>query len=141
MPIPAPGDGPAARSLLVGDWLRIDATLDNTGAIERVDGDPELAEAAGRVREAGWRASRSHERRGEGPVGWPPRDAVLEIRLRSGDWDVVRQEIARWRAVTVELLARAPSGPEADDRLDSVRWSDAMLTALDEGSTAPRSGH
>jgi hypothetical protein len=141
VPVPGAGDDPAARSVQVSDWLRIDVTMDNTGAVERVGGDPELAEAAGRVRAAGWRALRSHPRRGEGPGGWPPLDTVLEIELRSGDWDVVRQEIARWREVAVELLAGNRTDHEAADLLDSVRWSDAMLTALDEGTAAPRSGH
>lgn len=66
-----------------------------TGAAERVGGDPELAEAAGRIREEGWRASRAHRRSGEGLGGWPPADAALPIRLGRAEWAIIRQELDR----------------------------------------------
>lgn len=128
------------RTLLVSDWLRIDATLDNTGAVERVGGDPELAEAVGRIREEGWRASRAHRQSGEGFGGWPPADAALPIRLGPAEWGIVRQELDRWRAVTSQRLARARTDQEAADLRDSIRWSDAMRLALDAGTAAPRTG-
>ena len=128
------------RNLLVADWLRIDAALDNTGAVEQVGGDQELADAVGRIREEGWRACEAHPGRGQGPVGWPPHEAELEIRLDSAAWDVVEQELVRRREVEVGRLERARDDDQAADWRESVRWSAAIAAALGSGSAAPRSG-
>jgi hypothetical protein len=83
----------------VGDWLLVDGTVDNSVAIASVDGDEGCVLTGTRVRRAGWAASASHPRAGDGPVGWPPLDAEITISLTAEDWSFVVAELARWAAV------------------------------------------
>lgn len=58
-------------TMAVKDWVLKDATVDNTVAIASQDGDAATAAFGHGIRESGWEASRSHDRAGQGVVGWP----------------------------------------------------------------------
>jgi hypothetical protein len=139
-PTSSPSPAVDARTFLVRDWQRIDATMDNTGAVERVDGDPARAETAGRVREEGWRAIDAHPDAGAGRVGWPPDESELTIRLDAPTWAFVVEELRRWGDVEQGLLDRASSPADLAQWHEAVRWNAGMVAALESGSPTPRSG-
>jgi hypothetical protein len=80
-------------STTVQDWLIIDATMDNTVAVETAGGDSHAAVLGLHIREAGWAASRQHARHGEGWGGWPPAEDHLEISLELNEWSFVLDPI------------------------------------------------
>ena len=86
--------------MVVGDWQLIDATVDNSVSIAAVDGDELCVTTGRRVRQAGWTASASHPLVEDGPLGWPPVDALITIYLAAADWSFVLAELARWAAVS-----------------------------------------
>lgn len=76
-------------------WHRVDGCVDNSMAIDVVDGVMATVIAGSCVRDAGWRASASHE--GERDEhGWPPRDHPLAITLRLEHWKWVLAQLDRW---------------------------------------------
>lgn len=76
-------------------WHRVDGCVDNSMAIDVVDGVMETVVAGSCVRDAGWRASAAYE--GElDEYGWPPRDHPLAITLRLEHWEWVLAQLDRW---------------------------------------------
>ncbi|MCB7137440.1 hypothetical protein [Cellulosimicrobium marinum] len=113
----------------VRDWHLVDGTLDNTGAVERVGGDEALAEAAGRLREAGWAAAAQHPRVQPG-WGWPPEDDDLAVTLDRGDWALVVSELHRWADVGDLQGDRQGDPLGADDAASSRRIARAIEARL-----------
>lgn len=116
----------------VAHWLTIDAVLDNVHAIENVGGDQAVAAEAFRLRQLGWEANASHPDRGQGPVGWPPRDAYLELALTDGDLAFIRGCLDR-SLVTTRFLVDSLSTDHRSraDQEESLRLELAALDALD----------
>jgi hypothetical protein len=116
----------------VAQWLTIDAVLDNVHAIENVDGDQAVAAQALRLRQLGWDANASHPDRGQGPVGWPPREAHLELALTDGDIAFIRDCLDR-SLVTTRFLVDSVSTDHRSraDQEESLRLELAALDALD----------
>ncbi len=99
-------------------WQRVDGCVDNSMAIDAVDGVIETAIAGSCVRDAGWRASAAYEGDRD-PYGWPPREHRLAITLRLSHWEWVLSQLDRWepyvtdgavhdadvRAIILEALA------------------------------------
>ncbi len=79
----------------VGSWQRVDGCVDNSMALDVVDGVMQTVIAGSCVRDAGWRASASYE--GERDTsGWPPREHPLAITLRLAHWEWVLSQLDRW---------------------------------------------
>ncbi|WP_062467529.1 hypothetical protein [Demequina maris] len=76
-------------------WHRVDGCVDNSMAIDVVEGVVETTIAGSCVRDAGWRASAAHEGERDG-YGWPPRDHLLAITLRLEHWEWVLAQLDRW---------------------------------------------
>lgn len=116
----------------VAQWLTIDAVLDNVHAVENVGGDQAVAAQAFRLRQLGWDANASHPERGQGPVGWPPRDAYLEVALTGGDLAFIRDCLERG-LVTTRFLVDSLSTEDRSraDQEESLRLKLAALDALD----------
>lgn len=76
-------------------WQRVDGCVDNSMAIDVVDGIMQTVIAGSCIRDAGWRASAAYE--GEfDSYGWPPRDHPLAITLRRAHWEWVLSQLERW---------------------------------------------
>lgn len=87
-------------------WQRVDGCVDNSMAIDMVDGIMGTVMNGACVREAGWRASAAYE--GERDAyGWPPRDHPLPITLRLVHWEWTLSQLARWEPYVTD--------DEADD--------------------------
>ena len=127
---PAVTDDILTHQPTVGDWLVIDAALDNLAAVERVGGDEAAAERAGRLREVGWAANRVHPWRGSGPVGWPPRDDALPINLTRADWEFVRGAASRALEVSRQIVDRGPSELVRESQHEDVRLLEGVLARL-----------
>lgn len=79
----------------VADWQRVDACVDNSMAIDAVDGLVETMMSGACVRDAGWRAA--HLYPGERDAGgWPPREHILPLTLRTEHWEWVLSQLDRW---------------------------------------------
>ncbi len=88
----------------VGLWQRVDGCVDNSMAIDVVDGVMETVIAGSCVRDAGWRASAAHEGERDG-YGWPPRDHPLAITLRLEHWEWVLAQLDRWEPFVTDGAA------------------------------------
>lgn len=124
----------------VKDWLIIDATIDNTVAVEAVGGDSHAVELGHHIREVGWAQTRQHPRRADGWGGWPPADDHLEITLEPSAWNFIVQQLRRWVLVE-ERVAEDPrwSEDERKARRDSAKrarqiadWITRRLTETSE---------
>lgn len=76
-------------------WHVLDNCVDNSMAIDVVEGDVQTLTAGSRVRDAGWRASAECD----GPLndhGWPPLNTLLSITLRREDWRWAQSQLDRW---------------------------------------------
>lgn len=85
--------------IAVRNWHIVDGSLDNSAAVDRVDGTEAssvLDARCARIRETGWVTARQHALAGQGPVGWPPSDSTLVISLELDDWRFVLRQIERW---------------------------------------------
>ncbi|REJ06190.1 hypothetical protein DY023_06875 [Microbacterium bovistercoris] len=80
-------------------WQLIDGTVDNSMAIDVVDGVMESVIAGSCVRDAGWRSSAGYTGARDS-FGWPPEDHPLEITLRRGHWEWIRSQIERWEPLS-----------------------------------------
>ncbi|MFS0853912.1 hypothetical protein [Microbacterium sp. 179-I 3D4 NHS] len=76
-------------------WQRVDGCVDNSIAIDVVDGVMETVIAGSCVRDAGWRAAAAYEGERDG-YGWPPPEHPLAITLRLEHWDWVLAQLDRW---------------------------------------------
>lgn len=102
-------------------WQRVDGCVDNSTAIDVVDGIMETVIAGSCVRDAGWRASAAYE--GERDEhGWPPQEYPLAITLRLAHWEWVLSQIDRWRPYVTDGAA--------DDADVRTRISAALTTPL-----------
>lgn len=107
----------------VGDWLLIDATVDNSVSTAAVDGDDRRVEIGHRVRRAGWAAAASHPNREKGPAGWPPVDADISLDLPMTNWSFVVAELVRWAAVSEQVGM-------LDERDETARVAERLRTRL-----------
>lgn len=85
-------------------WHTVNATLGNNGSVERVGGDPLIAARSDRIQDAGSAAASRHP----GPLtayGWPHDDDALTVPLADGDEEFLVEILARWRRVSLLLLA------------------------------------
>ena len=76
-------------------WHSVDGCVDNSMALDVVDGIIETVMAGSCVRDAGWRASAAYEGERDS-LGWPPGDHPLAITLRLAHWDWVLSQLDRW---------------------------------------------
>lgn len=115
--------------LTVGVWLVVDGVLDNE--VHRLIHDghdldaSEVVRAQG-LRARGWELCRAHPRRGEGPVGWPPRDAAFDLEL---DVETLRYLVERcaWAlSVSERLVAAAPHDQRGAQEEDAARTREAL---------------
>ncbi|MET4098167.1 membrane-bound lytic murein transglycosylase B [Agrococcus sp. UYP10] len=98
----------------VGSWLIIDAALDNAIAVAlQSDGDDAMVAHARALRERGWAAGEAHAQHDEGPVGWPPRSASLDIEATAADLDFLRAQVDAAIEVTEGLLDDDRLHPQA----------------------------
>lgn len=79
----------------VGLWQRVDGCVDNSMAIDVVDGNIETVIAGSCVRDAGWRASAVYEGARDDD-GWPPPRHPLAVTLRRAHWEWVLSQLDRW---------------------------------------------
>ncbi|PTT60038.1 hypothetical protein [Arthrobacter sp. HMWF013] len=100
-------------TMQVNEWLLIDATIDNTGAIASQNGDTATAASGHSIRVSGWEASRSHPRAGQGPVGWPPEDEELTLDLPVEAWQFVVDQLRRWDKVDDLINPRSEGDTES----------------------------
>ena len=103
------GNEPLSLTMLVDDWLFIDATIDNTVSIAATDGNDSVVRQGRGIREAGWAATRAHPRRHDGWGGWPPTDDELTVALPADAWRFVVRELHRWEQVASDAGAAAPA--------------------------------
>lgn len=85
-------------------WHAVYGTLDNTGSVERVGGDPVVAARTERLMGAGSAATARHP----GPLapsGWPLDDAELVVPLADGDEEFLVEILAASQRVTRGILA------------------------------------
>ncbi|MFB6611801.1 hypothetical protein ACFCVO_15840 [Agromyces sp. NPDC056379] len=76
-------------------WQRIDGCVDNSMAIDVVNGIMDTVIAGSCIRDEGWRASAAYE--GERDLyGWPSREHPLAITLRLAHWEWVLSQLDRW---------------------------------------------
>jgi hypothetical protein len=85
-------------------WHRVDGCVDNSMAIDVVDGVMATVIAGSCVRDAGWRASAACEGEHD-EYGWPPRDRLLAITLRLEHWEWVLAQLDRWVAFVTDGAA------------------------------------
>lgn len=104
-------------------WHRVDVCVDNSMAIDVVEGIMETVIAGACIRDGGWRASAAYEGALD-PHGWPPRAHLLPITLRLAHWEWVLSQLDRWepyvtegaaddadvRAIITDALARLARG-------------------------------
>lgn len=76
-------------------WQRVDGCVDNSMAVDAVDGITETVIAGSCIRDAGWRASAASEAQRDS-YGWPPREHLLVITLRLAHWEWVLSQLDRW---------------------------------------------
>ncbi|GAA4163286.1 hypothetical protein GCM10022286_23530 [Gryllotalpicola daejeonensis] len=91
----------------VDAWLVIDAVLDNTisDIIQSGESDEEnVVDHAQQLRQRGWDANAAHPLRGHGPVGWPPRDATLDLTLSESDLAFIHAQIDKSIRLTRIIL-------------------------------------
>ncbi|MFF2389141.1 hypothetical protein [Agromyces sp. NPDC058104] len=103
--------------IIVRLWQRIDGCVDNSMAVDVVEGVMEAVIAGSCVRDAGWRASASYEGDCDG-FGWPPREHPLAITLRLAHWEWVLSQVDRWDPYV------------ADGAVDDADVRDIISTAL-----------
>lgn len=85
-------------------WQRVDRCVDNSTAIDVVDGVMETVIAGSCARDAGWRAAAAYE--GEcDHFGWPPPEYPLAITLRLAHWEWVLSQMDRWGALAIDGAA------------------------------------
>lgn len=85
-------------------WQRVDGCVDNSMAVDVVDGVMESVIAGSCVRDAGWRASAEYGDECDS-LGWPPREHLLGITLRLAHWEWVLSQLDRWApCVTDDLV-------------------------------------
>ncbi|MEU4016813.1 hypothetical protein AB0E56_16235 [Microbacterium sp. NPDC028030] len=77
-------------------WHRVDGCVDNSMAVDVVEGLMESVIAASCIRDAGWRASAAYEGDRDA-YGWPPREHPLPITLRLAHWEWVLSQLDRWK--------------------------------------------
>lgn len=111
------------RRFTVRQWQTIDATLDNTAAVESVDGGERIADRARGLREIGWVSLRHHRDRGLGSMGWPPDDAPLDVCLTCADLVFIREQLEGWNA-----MGREMPGPGFEHRPGMRREQGESLT-------------
>jgi hypothetical protein len=69
------------------------------------DGDEEVIARAQSLRSRGWELEALHPLRGQGPAGWPPRDATFSIELDEADLAFIRAQVDAAVASTTRLLS------------------------------------
>jgi hypothetical protein len=80
----------------VAAWHHVDGSIDNSMAIDVVEGLIISTINGSCVRDAGWRAAAMSGVELD-PHGWPPGDHPLQITLREEHWEWVIGELDRWR--------------------------------------------
>ncbi|MHA6668561.1 hypothetical protein ACX3O0_06785 [Homoserinimonas sp. A447] len=108
-------------TMQVRDWLIIDATIDNTIAMEAVGGDTNVVQLGRGIRQAGGAQARRHPRKADGWGSWPPLDDYLEITLDPSTWVFIVEQLRRWAAVA----NRIPTTP-GGDLMSGGRGADPM---------------
>ncbi|WP_337003227.1 MULTISPECIES: hypothetical protein [unclassified Microbacterium] len=76
-------------------WLLIDGCIDNSMAIDAVEGDVVTLMNGAVVREAGWRAAADSEP--DPSAGWPPAEHLLHIVLPRSHWEWTAEQVDRWQ--------------------------------------------
>ncbi|MEZ3159831.1 hypothetical protein AB1K54_04700 [Microbacterium sp. BWT-B31] len=90
----------------VRTWLVVDAVLDNVISTQlQSGGGDDVVRRAQALRERGWDLAAVHPLRGQGPVGWPPLDAVFGIELDDADLAFVGDRVDAAAVVTGQILA------------------------------------
>lgn len=116
-------DQEVAISVPLGDWLFIDAAMDNAIQSARDTYDDAEADRGLRIRQAGWRAT-GHL---TGPVFdsgvWPPSDDVLcqvvAVPLRRSEWSFV-----------LSTLQKGNVSRTALGQVEEARRAEAIVRAL-----------
>lgn len=87
-------------TMLVSDWLVIDATMDNAGAVARQSGGRDDVAAATRsIRQEGWDQVATHG----SDDGWPPHGATTQVELSVAQWQFVADQLRHWAAVAASV--------------------------------------
>ncbi|GAA3806032.1 hypothetical protein GCM10022226_27670 [Sphaerisporangium flaviroseum] len=84
-------------------WLIIDAVIDNTIAIEVVDGDPGIVDLGDSIRHAGWEQVPDWPHDAEALKTWPPAGQQVTMSLTGQQWSLVASQLERWAAVSDRL--------------------------------------
>ena len=91
-------------------WHGVDGCVDNSMAIDVVDGVMDTVIAGSCVRDAGWRAAAAYKGERDA-LGWPPREHPLAITLRLAHWEWVLSQLDRWEPYVTD-----GAGDDADVR-------------------------
>lgn len=87
----------------LGDWLVIDAVMDNTQQSAQDAYDDHLASMARAIRQHGWTETGHITRPISEQGSWPPGDDVLSqtvsVALTSDAWNCVVEQLLRWSLV------------------------------------------
>ena len=93
-------------------WQRVDASVDNSMAIDAVNGFSLTLTNGACVRDAGWRASAEFD--GERTaLGWPAAERELSIVLRREHWEWALDQLNRWSTADADNL-------EACERIEAA---------------------
>jgi hypothetical protein len=118
----------------VDTWLVVDAVLDNAISDTIQSGEPyeeNIVDHAQQLRQRGWNASAAHPLRGRGPVGWPPRNATLDLTLDKADLSFIHAHLNDSIRLTHIILdsERMPEAVRAE-QLKSLAGLEAAAKAL-----------
>lgn len=85
----------------------MDAVLDNliSSGLQSGDADEEVVARAQSLRNRGWELEAVHPLRGQGPAGWPPRNATISIELDEADLAFIRAQVHAAVAITTRILS------------------------------------
>ena len=91
--------------ITVREWQLVDGAVDNSMAVDAVDGVAKTLMVGACVRDAGWRASATYAGDRD-EYGWPPLEHLLPLTLRRAHWTWVLAQLDRWAPhARVELQA------------------------------------
>lgn len=99
-PDPEPPGVPSRQRYVTIDipvrlWLPADGCIDNSMAIDAVEGDVVTLMNGAVVREAGWRAAAASHT--DASTGWPPAEHLLRIVLSRSHWEWSIEQVERWQ--------------------------------------------
>jgi hypothetical protein len=109
-------ESPRPVTLLVSDWLQVDAVLDNEVSLDA--GDDQVAELVLRIREIGWAQLPDWPTEPAGFAAWPRPGQTVTVPLTPPQWAIALTALDRW----AQAADRSGSGDGHQDahRLQTI---------------------